>query len=66
MRAAARRVSTSGIGTSTTATFGLETIFGASSVRFSAIRMTTLSLRSISGRNDQRCSVTTAVRSASL
>jgi hypothetical protein len=34
---------------STTATFGLETSVGESSARFSAMRMTTLSLRSISG-----------------
>ena len=52
--AAARRVARSGIGTSTTATFGFERSFGERSVRFSATRRTTLSPFSISGRNDQR------------
>ncbi len=65
MRATDRLASRSGIGMSTTAIFGFETSLGESSARFSATSSTTLSPFSISGRKDQRCSVTTAARSPS-
>ncbi len=65
MRATALRVARSGMGTSTTATFGFDTIFGARSLRFSATSRMMLSPFSIAGSDDQRCSMMTAARSAS-
>ena len=65
MRATALRVARSGIGTSTTATLGFDTIFGARSLRFSATSRMMLSPFSIAGSDDQRCSMMIADRSAS-
>jgi len=48
------RAARSGIGTSTTATLGFETIFGARSLRFSAMSRMMLSPFSIAGSEDQR------------
>ena len=65
MRATALRVARSGMGMSTTATLGFETIFGASSLRFSATSRMMLSPFSMAGSDDQRCSMMMAARSAS-
>ena len=54
------------MGTRTVAILGFATSLGCSSERFSASSTTTLSDASISGDIDQRCRVTTALRSSSL